>query len=159
MSWDAPDLCWQFSVGNEPPDDLPVAWASATRAVAGDLGCRRNGRRIGFDNVMWKIASDNGWVCVGFALGGDADANAYQRCNSFRLDTTVAQATVWLADDVQSELAGYEFVQWPIAGTRVLVPLIIDNHATWVDPKTDAVIAPIGALCRTASPLLTTGER
>lgn len=158
MSWGAPDLCWQFWVGDEPPDDLPTPWASAIRAVTRDLGCRRHGRRIGFDNVMWKIASDNGSVCVGFALGGDADVNAYQRCNSFRLDTTVEQTTVWLADDVQSELAGYEFVQRPIAGTLVLVPLIIDKHATWVDPKTDAVIAPVGELCRAASPLLATGE-
>lgn len=147
MSWDAPELCWQFVVGDEPPGDLPAAWASATRAVSRDLGCRRHGRRISFDNVMWKIAADNGSVCVGFALAGDADVSAYQRCNSYRLDTTAAQATVWMADDVQYELTGYEFVQWPIAGRRILAPQIIDDKAAWVDPTTDAVIAPIGELC------------
>ncbi|WP_454792934.1 hypothetical protein [Mycolicibacterium lutetiense] len=116
MSWDAPELCWQFLVGDDPPSDLPAAWASATRAATRDLDCRRHGRPISFDNVMWKISAADGSVCVGFALAGDA----YQRCNSYRLDTTAAQATVWMADDVQYELTGYEFVQWPIAGHRIL---------------------------------------
>ncbi|MDT5281624.1 MAG: hypothetical protein QOJ20_2819 [Mycobacterium sp.] len=78
---------------------------------------------------MWKIAADDGSVCVGFALADDADVGAYQRCNSYRLDTTAAQATVWMADDVQYELTGYEFVQWPIAGRRILVPPLAD--AQW----------------------------
>jgi hypothetical protein len=99
---------------------------------------------------MWKIAADDGFVCVGFALAGDADVDAYQRCNSYRVDTTVAQATVWLADDVQDELTGYRFVQWPIAGRRILVPQIIDDEATWVDPTTNDRIAPIGELCQKA---------
>jgi hypothetical protein len=159
MSWDAPELCWQFLVGDDPPGDLPAAWASATRAVTRDLGCRRHGRRISFDHVMWKIAADNGSVCVGFALAGDADVGAYQPCNNYRLDTTAAQATVWMADDVQYELTGYEFVQWPIAGRRILVPQIIDDQATWVDPKTDAVIAAIGELCQAPGAPLTTGAR
>ena len=145
--------------GDDPPGDLPAAWASATRAVTRDLGCRQHGRSIGFDNVMWKIAADDGSVCVGFALADDADVGAYQRCNSYRLDTTAAQATVWMADDVQYELTGYEFVQWPIAGRRILVPQIIDDQATWVDPKTDAVIAPIGELCQAPSAPPTTGGR
>jgi hypothetical protein len=159
MSWDAPELCWQFLVGDDPPGDLPAAWASATRAVTRDLGCRQHGRSIGFDNVMWKIAADDGSVCVGFALADDADVGAYQRCNSYRLDTTAAQATVWMADDVQYELTGYEFVQWPIAGRRILMPQIIDDQATWVDPKTDAVIAPIGELCQAPGAPPTTGGR
>ena len=99
---------------------------------------------------MWKIAADDGSVCVGFALAGDADVDAYQRCVGYRLDTTAAQATVWLAGDVQDELTGYQFVQWPIAGRRILVPQIIDGQARWVNPRTDAVIASVGELCHAA---------
>lgn len=153
MSWDAPELCWQFLVGNDPPDDLPPAWAFAARAVTRDLGCRRHGRSVSFDNVMWKITADGGSVCVGFALAGDADVSPYKRCRDYRLGTTAAQATVWMADDVQYELAGYEFVQWPIADRHVLVPQIIDDRAVWVDPKTNAAIAKIGELCQTAGDL------
>lgn len=150
MSRDTPELCWQFLVGDDPPSDLPAAWASATHAVTHDLGCRRHGQRIGFDNVMWKIAAHEGFVWVGFALAGDADVGAYQRCNSYRLETTAAQATVWLADDVQYELTGYEFVQWPSEGRRILAPRLIDGQATWVEPETDTVIGLIGALCPAA---------
>lgn len=148
MSWDAPELCWQFLIGDDPPGDLPAAWAAATRAVARDLGCRRHGRRISFDNVRWEIAADNGSVCVGFAPPGTTDIGAYLRGNDYRLETTAAQATVWMADDVQYELTGYEFVQWPIAGRHILVPRIVDDQAAWVDPKTNAVIAAIGELCQ-----------
>jgi hypothetical protein len=88
--------------------------------------------------------ADDGSVCVGFALAGDADVYAYQRCLGYRLHTTAAQATAWIADDVQYELTGYESVQWPIAGRRILVPQIIDEQASWVDPTTHAVIAPVG---------------
>ena len=149
MSWDAPERCWQFLIGDDPPGGLPAVWASATRAVTRDLDCRRHGRRIGFRNVMWWIAADAGYIAVGFALAGDADVGAYQRCNSYRMGATAAQATVWMADDIQYQLAGHEFVQWPIAGRRILVPQMIDGQARWVDPKTDAVIARIGELCQT----------
>lgn len=148
MSWDAPERRWKFSFGDDPPDDLPAAWALASRAVTRDLGCRRHGRLISFHNVWWTILADDGSVCVGFELAGDADVGAYRRCNGYRLDTTVAQATVWLADDVQYELTGYEFVQWPIAGQDILVPQIIVDRATWVDPTTGTVIALIGELCQ-----------
>jgi hypothetical protein len=40
-------------------------------------------------------------------------------------------------------------VQWPIACRRILIPQIIDDQATWVDPTTDDLIAPIGELCQT----------
>jgi hypothetical protein len=147
MSWDAPDRRWQWAVGEDPPADLPVAWASASRAVTRDLGCRRHGRSVRFDNVMWSIVADRGAVCVGFALTGEADVGAYQRCLDYRLDATAAQALVWMADDVQYELAGYEFVQWPMAGRRMLQAQIVDDRAVWVDTTTGTVAAVIGELC------------
>jgi hypothetical protein len=147
MSWGAPDLRWQFAIGDDPPGDLPAAWASASRAVARDLGCRRHGRSISFHNVMWSILADDGAVCVGFALTGEADVGAYQRCLEYRLDATAAQAIVWMADDVQYELSGYEFVQWPFDGRRMLQAQIVDGRAVWVDPINGTVAAAIGELC------------
>lgn len=131
MSWDAPEQHWQFPIGDDPPNDLPAAWASASRAVTRDLGCRRDGRPIGFHNVWWTFLADNGSVRLGFELAGDADVGAYARPSDFRLNTTEAQATVWLAGDVQYELTGYEFVQWPSAGRHLLFPRIVDDRASW----------------------------
>lgn len=147
MSWDVPNRCWQFAIGEEPPGDLPAVWASAARAVTRDLGCRRHGRPVSFRNVMWSIVADHGAVGVGFSLTGEADVGAYRRCMNYRLDTTAAQALVWLADDVQYELAGYEFVQWPMAGRRILAPRVVDDRAVWVDPITGTIAAAIGELC------------
>jgi hypothetical protein len=147
MAWDAPDRCWRFAIGDDPPADLPTAWATAARAVTRDLDCRRHGRPITFANVGWRFVVSGEWVAVGFEAPGDADVSAYRRCLSYRLETSTAQALVWLAEDVQYELAGYEFVQWPIAGQRMLDPRILDNLAVWVEPSSNTVTAPIGELC------------
>lgn len=87
------------------------------------------------------------WVALGFETSGVADVNEYQRCMGYLLETSPAQAMVWLAQDVQDELTGNEFVQWPIAGQRILDPRIVDDHAVWVEPSTNAIAAPIGELC------------
>jgi hypothetical protein len=115
--------------------------------VTRDLDCRRHGRPITFANVGWCFVVSDEWLAVGFEAPSDAGLGAYQRCLSYRLETSAAHATVWLADDVQYELAGYEFVQWPIAGRRILDACIVDDHAVWVDPTTDTVTASIGQLC------------
>jgi hypothetical protein len=148
VSWEAPERRWQFLIGGDPPRDLPASWAWAVRAVTSDIGCRRHGRDIEFHHVMWSISADQGAVCVGFALDGAADVDAYQRCRGYQLVTSPAQAAVWLADDVQYELAGYEFVQWPITGGHLLLPRLVDDRAVWLHPTTGTVVAPIGALCR-----------
>jgi hypothetical protein len=96
---------------------------------------------------MWRFAVSDEWVALGFEAPRDAEVGAYQRCLSYRLETSAAQALVWLAGDVQYELAGYEFVQWPIAGQRILDPRIVDDQAVWVEPSTNTVTAPIGELC------------
>jgi hypothetical protein len=134
------------------PPDLPGAWATATRAVTRDPHCRRHGRPITLTNMLWRFAVSEEWVALGFETPVDADVGAYQRCLGYRLEASPAQALVWLADDVQYELTGYEFVQWPIAGQRILEPRIIDDHAVWVDPRTNTVTAPIGELCTALHP-------
>lgn len=146
MSWDAPDRYWRFAFGEDPPADLRPAWAIATRAVTRDLGCRRHGRPISFTKVGWCFVVSDGWVAVGFEAFGDADVGGYQRCLSYRLETFPAQAMVWLAGDVQEQLTGHEFVQWPIAGQHVLAPRIIDDQAVWVELSTNTFTSPIGEL-------------
>ena len=42
---------------------------------------------------------------------------------------------VWLAQNVQDELTGGEFVQWPIDGRRLLDPRIVnDRTGSAIDP-------------------------
>lgn len=148
MPWDAPDRQWRFAIGGDPPADLPPAWAIAAHAVACDLACRRHGSPIDFTKVSWGfVVSDNEWLAVGFRADTDADVGTYERCLGYRLLTSTAQATVWLADDVQEQLTGHEFVQWPIAEQRVLAARVVDGQAVWIDPGTNTAAAPIGDLC------------
>lgn len=148
MVWDKPpDRSWRFPVDGDPPDDLPVAWATAARAVSRDLQCRRHGRTVTFNNVTWSFAVSEGWIALGFETPVGADIGCYQSCSGSELDTSPAQATVWLAQNIQDELTGGEFVQWPTAGQRILDPRIVDDHAVWVEPRANSVVAPIGELC------------
>ncbi|MCF6391098.1 hypothetical protein L2K20_29425 [Mycobacterium sp. MBM] len=147
MPWDDPDRCWRFAVGDDAPADLPAAWATAFRAVTRDLDCRRHGRHITFTNVLWSIEVSEEWVALGFDTDGAADVGSIQSSMGYLLDTTPAQAMVWLAQNVQDQLAGYEFVQWPIAGQRILDARVVDDDAVWVEPGTNTVTAPIGELC------------
>ncbi|WKG00830.1 hypothetical protein [Mycolicibacterium sp. HK-90] len=79
------------------------------------------------------------------ALTDDADLGSFSAGRGFALDTTPAQAMVWVASVVQDQLAGYEFVQWPSDGRRLLVPTLRGSDAVWVD-HSDRVVSPIGAL-------------
>ena len=151
MTWDTPpDRSWRFPFDGDPPADLPVTWAIAARAVTDDLRCRRHGRRITFAHAVWSFAVADGWISLGFETPFSADVGSYQSCLGSELETSPEQAVVWLAQNVQDELTGNEFVQWPIAGQRILDPRLVDDHAVWVDPGTNTVIAPIGELCAAA---------
>ena len=147
VSWHAPDQCWRFAMGGNPPADLPHAWAVAADAVARDLHCRRHGRQVTLSNMSWRFVTSDGWLALGFEAPPGADIDSYERCMGSRVETSVAQAMVWLAEDVQYELTGYEFVQWPITGKRILEPRLIEDHAVWAEPGSNTVVAPIGELC------------
>lgn len=98
--------------------------------------------------MSWSfVVSDDEWLAVGFGADPDADVGPYERCQSYRLHTSAAQATVWLADDVQEQLTGHEFVQWPNADRRVLAARLVDGQAAWVEPGTNRFAAQIGELC------------
>lgn len=159
VSWDVPDRRWRFVIGDDPPADLPDTWGAAVRAVTRDLACRRHGRLITFTNVGWSFLVSDQAIVVGFDGPSDADVGAYQRCLGYLLETSAAQALVWLAGDVQYKLAGFEWVQWPIAGQHMLDPRLVDDHAVWVEPSTNKVAAPIGELCTALHQPTATGRR
>jgi GNAT superfamily N-acetyltransferase len=143
MSWDDPDRWWEFAMGDDPPGDFPDAWATAARAVTRDLDCRQYGQPMSFTGMKWSFKVSDRAIAVGFA----GPAGTYNRCLGYLLETSTSQALVWLADDVQYELTGYLWVQWPIAGQRILAPRLVDGHAVWVEPSTGAHVAAIGELC------------
>ncbi|MBY6686577.1 hypothetical protein HQ305_13520 [Rhodococcus sp. BP-149] len=63
------------------------------------------------------------------------------------MDLSLAEATVVIADIVQTELAGYPpWVEWPVEEKRLLWPTVVDGEAVWRDPRTDRAVAPIGLL-------------
>ena len=154
MSWDVPDRSWRFAMGGALPDDLPDAWAAAALAVSRDLDCRRYGRPLSLNGMNWSFKVSDEWIAVGF----DGPIGTYHRCRSYLEESSTSEAMVWLAGDVQYKLAGTEWVQWPIAGQHMLDPRIMDDHAVWVEPSTNAVAAPIGELC-TADEPTSTGQQ
>jgi hypothetical protein len=155
MSWDVPDRWWRFAIGDDPPVDLPDAWAAAAGAVSRDLDCRRYGRPISFSGMKWSFKVSDGAIAVGF----DGPIGVYHRCLGYLLETSAPQALVWLAGDVQYKLAGSEWVQWPIADGHMLDPRIVDDRAVWVVPSTNALTAPIGELCSAADEPASTGRQ
>lgn len=141
---------WHVPVGGQAPEEVPTQWVSALAAVSQDLQCRRHGRTISFDDVAWELTVHaDGTVYIGITpYGGGTDLGGFARGMGYTLDTSAAQAMVWVADAIQDELAGYEFVQWPMDGTRILVPKIQEDDAVWVRPATNEAVCRIGDLCQ-----------
>lgn len=148
MTSAAPIRRWHIPTDEQPPDDLPAQWASAIAAISHDVRYRRHGRTVSFDHVAWALTADaDGSMHIGMATSSnDADLAAFSRGAGFTVDTNSAQATVWIAETIQDELAGYEFVQWPMDGQRLLTPALRNGQALWMDSSTDTAVAPIGSL-------------
>jgi hypothetical protein len=143
------ELIWNCAISaSDVPPDLPEEWAAALVAVGHDLRHRRYGRPVVFDNVVWELRLDGEYfMSIGMSTTADhADIGGFSIGQGFTLDTTAAQATLWVAETVQDDLAGYEFVQWPSDGWAMLKPVIRDDVAVWVDHSTDHAVARIGAL-------------
>ncbi|MFD3430268.1 hypothetical protein [Nocardia fluminea] len=149
-------LVWGFRVAAGKPVfcevpgpgiEAPPAWVSAVVAVARDLRCLRYGREVELDDLVWELGIGGeytvtlGWKAVsgigGFTVG-----------EGISMDATFCEAAIWAADTAQTELAGYEFVQWPSHGRHLLRPRQIDRTPVWVDPRTERVVCAIGELCR-----------
>jgi SAM-dependent methyltransferase len=148
MTFHDPVRRWRVPLIGQAPSEVPDEWGAALAAVALDLRCRRQGRVICFDGVQWELAvNSQDWVSIGMAKLTDAsDLGEFSIGRGYALKTTLTQAMVWVASAVQDQLAGYEFVQWPSDGWRLLDPTVRNNEPVWVDPSTGSVVSPIGAL-------------
>lgn len=132
-----------------PSFDPPEAWARALAAVALDLRCLRHGRSVNLDRLVWDLSINGdyhvsvGWQRIrglgGFGIGG-----------GLTVDASYGEAAAWVAEVVQDDLAGYEFVQWPSRGRHLLHPRLHGADPVWVDPHGDVVLCPIGHLCENA---------
>ncbi|MDI9938607.1 hypothetical protein ACVH9Z_36950 [Rhodococcus opacus] len=151
--WNQDSLVWHFAmfdsgpaVGEDHGVEAPEAWVRALKAVARDMRCLRYGRDVQLDGVVWELAVNSGYaVTIGWQ-GADG-VGGFGLCHGLSMDATFGEASVWAADTVQWELAGYEFVQWPSRGHHVLVPRLREAVPVWVDPHNDGTVAAIGELC------------
>jgi hypothetical protein len=135
-------------MNESPPNDLPSPWAAAVAAVSRDIRYRRHGREIDDELVVWELTVNaNGSMYIGMAITSEpADLPPFSGGSGIPVDASAAQATVGVAEKTQDELTGYEFVQWPIDGQRLLAPKVQDGEAVWVNTSTHTVVAPIGDL-------------
>lgn len=149
-------LSWRFAlprgavkIYDDPGFAAPDAWLAAIAAVARDLRCRQYGREFDVDWLMWELSVFDDWS-VGVA--GQARGLGGFGLRSFvsTLDTPAAEATVWIADMVQTDLAGYESIQWPSRGKRMLEPRLAGGDAVWIDTESGKSVAAIGGLCGAA---------
>ncbi|KJV03304.1 hypothetical protein [Rhodococcus sp. PML026] len=151
--WDytrADSLVWQLPMysstvvpQNNPGFDPPAAWVRALDAVARDLECLRVGRQVSMHSLVWEFEINPDYcVIIGWSGGG---FYGFGRGDGMSMDADYPDAVEWVAETVQTELAGYEFVQWPSRGKHLLHP----HGAQWVDPQDNAVVADIGSLCST----------
>lgn len=152
-------LLWSFVIADDKPDfyespgmrfDPPGAWVDAVVAVARDLRCLRYGRDVQPDRLVWDLSVGAEYaVTIGWT--GTAGISGFSLCNGVAMDASFGEAAVWVADTAQTELAGYDFVQWPSRGRHLLRPRQVDGTPVWIDPHTDSVISRIGELSTSAN--------
>jgi len=144
-------LVWRFPLFEQAPKtDAPEAWVAAFGAVARDLQCLRYGRAVTLDGLLWElIVNDEYYVIAGWHRPEEyvGDVGGFGIGHGLVMDAPVNEATVWVADVVQNELAGYEFVQWPSEGKHPLLPRLREQRPVWANPHTEDIVAPIGELC------------
>lgn len=125
-----------------PGVEAPAQWVDAILAVAHDLRYRQFGRTVDVDRLKWELAISNDYAV---ALGW-REPYGFSVAIGMYMDATFGEAAVWVADTIQTELAGYEFVQWPSTGWQLLKPGLRSGRPVWVDPATTQIVAPIGEL-------------
>lgn len=135
---------------------MPDAWAAAAEVVTRDLAHLYEGPKgavgvAAIDDVDWQWDQlGDGYITVGTRGSG-----AFTFGVAHRLDAETAEATVRLADAVQTDLAGYEYTLWPVyerfgTAVRTLAPELRDGTAVWVT-RDGEVYAEIGSLAPTTS--------
>lgn len=144
LSWTVALHQDRFEVYECPGIEAPEPWIHAFKAVTSDLQCLRYGRSINVDKVIWNFSIDSEYLIT---LGWEG-SESFRVTNAWTLESSFEDVAVWVADAVQTNLSGYEFVQWPSRGGHILTPAIRNNAAVWIDPQTKKVISPIGELCK-----------
>ncbi|MFC9514542.1 hypothetical protein ACFTSD_02300 [Nocardiaceae bacterium NPDC056970] len=156
--WNRDRLLWRIPLADSaseavdsPGFDPPEPWVRALAAVARDLRCLRFGTDVKIDRLEWSFAIDSEYrVSIGWEGAGGISGFTCGR--GLTMDTKFVDAAVWVADTVQGELAGYDFVQWPSRGRHLLLPRSVAGEPVWVNPRGDVVIGPIGQLCERVDP-------
>ncbi|MBY6365669.1 hypothetical protein [Rhodococcoides corynebacterioides] len=151
---------WTLPLLPESGLGAPTQMVDACFAVGSDLRWRRHGANLDIDRLQWTISVlETGDIHLGVHSDGPRP-RARVRANSnddrtvgvtvgagLHMDQSLADATVLVADIVQTKLAGYPpWIQWPIEEKRLLLPTIVDGEAMWRDPRTDRSVASIGLL-------------
>jgi len=162
LTWRIPLFTNNTDPGEDPGFAPPESWAQALAAVAQDLRCLRFGPEVVVDRLIWEFSINSDYnVTIGWQgardIGGFShfDAmpmeDAMPMDDAISMDTAFADAAVWVADIVQTKLAGYDFVQWPSRGRHLLVPRRRDGEPEWMDPHGDVTVGRIGELCKNAT--------
>ncbi len=147
--WRIPLSGTAFGPMDGPGVDPPVTWRCALDAVARDLRCLRYGRELDVDGLIWELAVDGDFrVWAGWR--GGRGVSGFSNGSNLTVDAAYGEAAAWIAEVVQDDLAGYEFVQWPSRGRHLLTPGVRAGEPFWVDPHGDVAVAPIGELCKHA---------
>ncbi|MDA3635405.1 hypothetical protein [Rhodococcus sp. C-2] len=86
---------------------------------ARDLRCFRYGRDVQPQLLVWELSiGDEYAVMIGW--NGTRGISGFSLGDGQSMDASFAQAAAWVADIVQTELAGYDFVEGPHLVSRSL---------------------------------------
>ncbi|OWY81527.1 hypothetical protein [Rhodococcus sp. BUPNP1] len=115
-------------------------------ATVRDLRCLPYSRGVGCDRLMWELSIGRTYAVI-IGWHGAAAISGFGLCQGLSMNTSFAEAAIWVADTAQAELAPYDFVQWPSRGRHLLRPRQVDDAVVWIDPHDDRVVSLIGELC------------
>lgn len=144
---------WRFMMSNsslilcESPSgiDAPATWVRAIEAVSQDLCHLRYGRKVDPHSLVWHLAMDDRYeITIGWEKSGGL--HEFSSFNGVTMDAPVQTVTAWIAETVQDHLAGFESIQWPSKGQRMLAVRVHNRQAVWVETRTETIVSPIGNL-------------
>ncbi|WP_169846762.1 hypothetical protein [Rhodococcus marinonascens] len=163
-TWRFPAEYDRSETSSDPIANAPQGVVEGCRAVGLDLRCRRHGRDLDIASLWWTVSLLESGAChIGLEqvlrprrrARGVSAAPEFSGVGFSGLHTgyTAAMNAVLIAEHVQDDLAGYEFIQWPVEGSRLLMPEVRDGQALWFDPGSGLVVSRIGELCSPSLPV------
>jgi hypothetical protein len=129
---------WAWPVGAPAPAGVPAGLEAATVAVGLDLlgSPEVRGR---FPGLSWSYHGAD-------RILGVLDLTSF--CSV--PDGVASLVTAVVADRVQDQLTGYEFIQWPMCPSHhhPMRPSVVDELAWWTCPATGRPVHRVGSLPR-----------